>query len=131
MENSDHGSVRAVSSRPAVLDPETCPIRQVLDHIGDKWSVLILIGLSAGPMRFGELRRDIPDISQKMLTQVLRSLERDGLISREDQGGFPRVVTYELTVIGERVQEPLQIMARWGYENMPAILASRAAFDGK
>ncbi len=132
MSKRDH--VEVSGERPRVLpplDPETCPIRQVLDHIGDKWSILILVGLSAGPLRFGELRREIPDISQKMLTQVLRSLERDGLVSRAEKGGFPRVVSYSLTDLGEAVQEPIQIMAKWGYTHMPRILAARAAFDAK
>ncbi|MEM9973201.1 MAG: helix-turn-helix domain-containing protein [Pseudomonadota bacterium] len=132
MEKGDPIEARAEEPRVLPpLDPKTCPIRQVLDHIGDKWSILILVGLSAGPLRFGELRREIPDISQKMLTQVLRALERDGLVARVEKGGFPRVVSYSLTDLGEAVQEPLGIMAKWGYAHMPRILAARAAFDAK
>jgi DNA-binding HxlR family transcriptional regulator len=78
-----------------------CPVRQVLDQIGDKWSTLMLLSLSEKPYRFGELRRLIPDISQRMLTQTLRDLQRNGLILRTVFPTQPPSVEYRLTPLGE------------------------------
>lgn len=111
------------------LRPETCPIRDILDPMGDKWSILVICALSEAPHRFSDLQRAIPDISKKMLTQTLRNLERDGLLSREEKGGFPRVVTYSMTALGFSLMEPLKAMAQWGLQHMDQVLASRAAHD--
>ena len=127
MKNVDHEIVRRSPLTP--YDPETCPIRMVLAGIGDRWSCLVLLGLKEERLRFGELRVLIPDISQKMLTQVLRSLERDGLIAREDLGGFPRVVYYSHTKLGETLMEPLMVMSGWAKDNLPTIKANRRTFD--
>src|SRR5438876_6150572 len=85
------------------LDPRTteaCPIGDVLDRIGDKWSVLLLVYLKGGPLRFGALRREIGDISQRMLTETLRHLQRDGFISRTVYPTVPPSVEYALTDLG-------------------------------
>jgi len=111
------------------LQPNTCPIRHVLDNIGDKWSVLILVSLQSGDRRFKDLQDQIPDISRKMLTQTLRRLERDGLVLREDAGGFPRRVTYKITPLGGTLREPLGQMAKWGKTHMAAIAEARERFD--
>ncbi len=127
MKEIDHELVKRSPLTP--YDPNTCPIRMVLDGIGDKWSVLVLVGLNGERLRFGELRLLIPDISQKMLTQVLRSLERDGMVVREDLGGFPRVVYYSLTDLGITLMEPLMVMSAWAKENLGAIKSNRRAYD--
>lgn len=127
MKNIDHEVVNRSPLTP--YDPETCPIRMVLGGIGDRWSVLVLLGLNGERLRFGELRYLIPDISQKMLTQVLRNLERDGLVARDDRGGFPREVYYAHTELGETLMEPLFVMAGWAKSNLGAIKANRRAYD--
>ena len=127
MKNIDHERVSRSPLTP--FDPETCPIRMVLAGIGDRWSCLVLLGLNGERLRFGELRHLIPDVSQKMLTQVLRSLERDGLVHREDLGGFPREVYYSLTPLGQTLMDPLFVMAGWAKSNLGAIKAHRRAYD--
>lgn len=108
-----------------------CPIRGVLDKLGDKWSVLVILELSAGEHRFSELRRRIPDISQKMLTQTLRILQRDGLVARQVFPTVPPAVSYRLTDMGESLLEPFGALVAWADRNHPAIQSSRARFDGE
>lgn len=105
---------------------EACPVRGVLDRIGDKWSVLIVLTLAAAPHRFGALRRAVPDISQRMLTQTLRDLERDGLLSRTVFPTKPPSVEYALTPLGESLLVPLQALVRWADDHHAEILAARA-----
>ncbi|MEL7100088.1 MAG: helix-turn-helix domain-containing protein [Pseudomonadota bacterium] len=112
------------------LKPDACPIRDILDPLGDKWSILVVFALGQEPYRFSALQRRIPDVSKKMLTQTLRNLERDGIVARRDEGGFPRRVTYTLTELGQTLQAPLTAMSRWGIDHMNDVLAARAAFDG-
>lgn len=83
------------------VDSSKCPIRDVMDHIGDKWSSLLMVALGTRPHRFGELKRAVPDISQRMLTQTLRDLQRDGLVSRHVFPTQPPSVEYRLTALGE------------------------------
>lgn len=108
---------------------EACPVRGVLDRIGDKWSVLIVLTLAAAPHRFGALRRAVPDISQRMLTQTLRDLERDGLISRTVHPTKPPSVEYALTPLGESLLVPLLGLVRWADAHHAEILAARARTD--
>ena len=108
-----------------------CPIRHVLDQIGDKWSTLILIVLGTRPHRFGELRREVADISQRMLTQTLRDLQRNGLISRRVFPTQPPSVEYRLTPLGETLLDPLAALTRWAVAHQDAITAARQAFDRK
>lgn len=108
---------------------DICPIRNVLGLLGKKWPSLILCHLSFGSHRFSELRGAIPDISQRMLAQTLRELERDGLISRDMSPGVPPRVDYALTPLGETYIEPLQSMLSWGAKHQDRIDVIRRAYD--
>jgi len=105
-----------------------CPIRGVLDKLGDKWSMLVILELAAGPQRFSHLRRQIPDISQKMLTQTLRLLQRDGLVAREVFPTVPPAVRYSLSPLGVSLLEPFGALVAWADRNHAAVEASRARF---
>lgn len=107
----------------------TCPVRDVLDNVGSKWSSLLLIALGARPHRFGELKRAVPDISQRMLTQTLRDLQRDGLVSRTVFDTVPPSVEYRLTAMGESLLLPLLALSAWANRHHDRIRAARAAFD--
>jgi DNA-binding HxlR family transcriptional regulator len=106
-----------------------CPSRTVLDRIGDRWTVLVVGALADGPMRFSELARRIEGVSQKMLTQTLRGLERDGLVTRTVHAEVPPRVEYALTEVGSTLIEPLAALDRWARAHMPAILGSRSRYD--
>jgi len=110
-------------------DLAQCPVRGVLDRIGDKWSTLIIITLSEKPLRFGQLRRTIPDISQRMLTQTLRDLQRDGLISRQVFATQPPSVEYRLTEMGQSLLDPLAALVRWADAHYGAIRGARSVYD--
>ncbi len=110
-------------------DAADCPVRDVLDRIGDKWSVLVVMLLSDGPRRFSELRRSIEGISQRMLTLTLRQLERDGLVTRTVYASVPPRVEYELTEVGQTLRDPLTALARWSEGNRGYIARSRQAYD--
>jgi DNA-binding HxlR family transcriptional regulator len=110
-------------------DPQ-CPVRNVLDRIGDKWSTLILVTLANGPHRFSAVQRAIPDISKRMLTQTFRDLERDGLIARAVFPTRPPSVEYRLTPLGETILEPLTVLVRWADRSHAAIKNARLAYDG-
>jgi DNA-binding HxlR family transcriptional regulator len=110
-------------------DLSQCPVRGVLDRIGDKWSTLIIITLAEQPLRFGQLRRTIPDISQRMLTQTLRDLQRDGLISRHVFPTQPPSVEYRLTEMGRSLLEPLGALVRWADAYYAAIRGARSEYD--
>ena len=105
------------SSVPSVLDPR-CPSRLVLDRIADKWTALIIQILSGGTMRYAALQREIGGISQKMLTQTLRSLERDGLVQRTVHPVVPPKVEYSMTDYGRTLKPILETMANWGNERI-------------
>lgn len=107
-----------------------CPIRNILDRIGDKWSMLTLFTLDKqGVMRFGELGREIPDVSQKMLTTTLRTLEADGYVSRKVYPEIPPRVEYALTELGRSLIPHLNELVSWALENKSAIMAHRADND--
>jgi len=114
-----------------VWDPYTrdCPSREALDRIGDRWSVLIIGALTTGPQRFSELGRRIGGISQKMLTQTLRGLERDGLVRRTVFPVVPPHVEYELTDLGLTLREPLAALDAWARDHMDSIVESRTEYD--
>lgn len=101
----------------------------MLDRIGDKWSLLVIGTLDSGVLRFGELQRHIPGISQRMLTLTLRQLERDGLVSRTVFAQVPPRVEYELTDVGRTLTEPAALLASWAIRHHPGIVAARARFD--
>ena len=107
---------------------EICPIRDVLDRIGDKWSTLLIFTLAERPHRFGELRRAIPDISQRMLTQTLRELQEDGLISRTVHPTTPPSTEYALLDLGRSLVEPLSALLRWAEIHHDDIKRARADY---
>lgn len=113
------------------LSPANCPVRDVIDHLGDKWSTLLLIALADGPRRFGVLRRTVPDISQRMLTQTLRDLLRDGLIERRVFPTKPPSVEYSLSALGASLLEPLAGLVTWAERHHAEIRAARARFDAE
>jgi DNA-binding HxlR family transcriptional regulator len=105
-----------------------CPTRQVLDRIADKWTMLVIVALEHGTLRFSELRRSIDGITQKMLTQTLRALERDGLVEREVIPTVPVTVRYTLTPLGHGLVDAVGAIRSWAYTNMDAIEAARQAY---
>ena len=110
----------------------SCPARELLDRIADKWTTLIIGTLSvSSPLRFGELRQQVTGISQKMLTQTLRDLERDGLVSRTLFPVIPPRVDYSLTPLGRTLEEPLGAIAHWAERHMPQVRAAQEAFDAR
>lgn len=116
-------------SRTDGWNMENCPVRDVIDRISGKWSTLLLDALACKPYRFGELRRLVPDISQRMLTQTLRDLQRDGYIEREVFPTKPPSVEYRMTDLGRSLYEPLSKVLRWAETNHPAVRAARVKFD--
>lgn len=106
-----------------------CPTRQVLDLIADKWATLIIVLLEQRPKRFTELQRQIEGISQKMLTQTLRALERDGMVHRTVYAEVPPRVEYTLTALGQTLYEPLVNLIQWSEENIGAVTAARKSYD--
>jgi DNA-binding HxlR family transcriptional regulator len=106
-----------------------CPVRDVLDKIGDKWSMLLVMTLAAGPKRFNQLHREVPDISQKMLTQTLRELQRDGLVARQVFDTKPPAVEYRLTALGQSLIVPFGHLIEWANDSFPTIRAARSGFD--
>jgi DNA-binding HxlR family transcriptional regulator len=111
------------------LDLSNCPVRGVLDRVGDKWSTLIIMVLGERPYRFGELRRAIPDISQRMLTQTLRDLQRDGILSRHVFATVPPSVEYRVTPLGSSLIKPLVELMQWADTHFAEIRAAREKFD--
>jgi DNA-binding HxlR family transcriptional regulator len=109
----------------------TCPTRAALDRIADKWTVLILGLLEGGPRRFSALQRGINGISQKMLTQTLRELERDGLISRTVYPEVPPHVEYDLTPLGHTLSEPIAAVRRWAEEHIGEVMAAQHIYDDR
>jgi DNA-binding HxlR family transcriptional regulator len=108
-----------------------CPSRQILDVLANKWTMLVMGALSGGPMRFGELRRRLDGITQKMLTQTLRTLERDGLITRTVYPTIPPKVEYTATELGESVTALLHAIRVWSEDNINAVLDARDAYDAR
>jgi DNA-binding HxlR family transcriptional regulator len=108
-----------------------CPARELLDRIANKWTALIVGHLTeaAGPVRFTELRRAVGGISQKMLTQTLRELERDGLVTRTVFPVIPPRVEYQVTPLGDTLREPLGALSIWTERHMHEVRASQTEFD--
>lgn len=107
----------------------TCPIRDVLDRLGDAWSVLVILRLGDGPQRFNALKRQVGAISQRMLTVTLRSLERDGLVTRTVHPTVPPQVEYALTDLGASLAGPIGGLADWAVAHQERINLNRRAFD--
>jgi len=108
---------------------DACRLRDLLDRIGDKWSLLVVELLGEGSRRFTELKRDIDGISQRMLTRTLRHLERDGLVTRTVHPVVPPRVDYELTPMGASLLEAIAPLVGWTRAHRPAVIAARAAYD--
>lgn len=112
------------------VDTGACrAVAPVLNRVGDKWSMLIVMNLAAGPRRFNELKRQIDGISQRMLTLSLRGLERDGLVSRKVTPSIPPRVDYALTDLGVSLRAPVQQLGNWAIAHIDCIRAAQRAFD--
>jgi DNA-binding HxlR family transcriptional regulator len=111
-----------------ILDPN-CPSRVVFQRIGDKWASLVIQVLGDGPVRFSELRKMVNVVTPKVLTQTLRALERDGLITRTVYAQVPPRVEYELTALGKSLLQPLTMLRHWAESHVPTILEARDAYD--
>jgi DNA-binding HxlR family transcriptional regulator len=123
-------SYRLDTTQPGadIMDPE-CPSRIVFQRIGDKWASVVVQVLAVGPVRFSELRKHVNVITPKVLTQTLRTLERDGLITRTVFAQVPPRVDYQLTELGRSLLGPLAILREWAESNVPSILDARDAYD--
>jgi len=127
MRAAKYRQTRALIAGPGNFDD--CPVRDVLDRIGDKWTTLIVMILAEGGQRFGALRRAVPDISQRMLSQSLKDLQRDGLVSRRVFPTQPPGVEYRLTELGRSLTAPLSQLIDWADANHAAIHAARREYD--
>ncbi len=128
-----HSHVTAPHRTPdgRLLTGDCQQVSEVLARVGDKWSVLIVMTLGAGPRRFNELKRAVGGISQRMLTLTLRGLERDGLVTRTLFPTIPPRVDYELTALGHSLKQPVEALGQWALLNMNEIQAARVAFDAR
>lgn len=112
------------------LSNEVCQsVGDVLSRVGDKWSILVIYMLTGGSLRFSELKRKLPAISQKVLTSTLRSLERDGYLSRSVTPSIPPRVDYELTTMGRDVLNPVTALAAWAFQHRKQVELARQQFD--
>jgi DNA-binding HxlR family transcriptional regulator len=123
------GSARQLAGPCQAWPEDNAFIREVLDRIGDKWTVLVISTLSAGPLRYSDLQASIPGISQRMLTQTLKHLERDGLITRTAYAEVPPRVEYELTDLGWSLIDAVTAMAGWAAAHHSEIARNRAASE--
>lgn len=108
-----------------------CPSRGLLDRIGDRWTVLVIGALDVGPQRFSQLQTTVDGVSQKMLSQTLRSMEPDGLVTRTVYPEVPPRVEHELTALGRTLQIPLAALTEWSTEHMSAVLDARTEYDAR
>src|SRR5690349_19448 len=116
--------------KPNVYDPN-CPTRTVLDRVGDKWTVLVVLVLLDGPLRFGQVRERIGGVTPKVLTETLRRLERDGIVRRTAYPEIPPRVEYELTAVGRSLEAPIRAIAAWAEDNVPRITRARRIYDDR
>ena len=115
---------------PANILASVCPSRTVMRHLTDRWTPFIVAALSEQPVaRFGELKAMIQGVSPKVLTQTLRSMERDGLVARKVTASIPPRVDYELTALGTTLIEPMTTLRHWAQDNMQAVLEARERYD--
>ncbi|WP_056605452.1 winged helix-turn-helix transcriptional regulator [Nocardioides sp. Soil774] len=121
-------TIEPQATRGDAFDPE-CPTRVVLDRIGDKWTVLVIASLEGGSLRFSELRARIGGVAPKVLTQTLRAMERDGLLTRTVHAQVPPRVDYELTPLGASLTGPIATLTDWAETHLAVILASREDYD--
>jgi DNA-binding HxlR family transcriptional regulator len=124
----------AVTEATSSWDPYVrgCPSRDLLDRIGDKWTVLVLGELGKhGACRFTQLRKQLSGVSEKMLTQTLRALERDGLVLRTVYPEVPVRVEYELTPLGQTIRDPLRALTDWSVHHIADVLIAREEYDAR
>ncbi len=114
---------------PAALTAAECPVRDVLDRLGDAWSFLVVLRLADGPQRFNALKRSVGGVSQRMLTVTLRGLERDGLVNRTVFPTTPPRVEYRLTPLGESLVDPMTALTRWASAHHAAVRDARTRYD--
>ena len=115
---------------PRKDDPE-CPVRSILDRVGDKWAASVVTQLALGTTRFSVLKRQIEGISQRMLTETLRKLERDGVVKRTLYPTIPPKVEYQLTPLGESLVPSIQALVQWALTNQAEIKAARRHYDAQ
>ena len=108
-----------------------CPTRMIFDRISDKWALLTLDRLCQQPVRFNQLLREIDGISQKMLSQTLKNLERDGLIKRQAFPTVPVTVEYSITALGKTLSSTVNVLIHWAQDNGDAVLAAQVEYDGR
>jgi DNA-binding HxlR family transcriptional regulator len=106
-----------------------CPTRVLLDRIGDRWTVLVVVHLGSGAKRYTEISKALDGISQKVLTQTLRGLERDGVVTRIVRAQVPPRVDYELTDLGRDLRETLEQLTHWAEQHIQEVLAARDTYD--
>ena len=109
----------------------TCPSRTSLARIANKWTAMIVIALSEGPLRFGELRQAVNGISGKVLADTLRDLERDGIVDRTAYDQMPPHVEYELTALGRTLREPLTALGQWAEKHIADVMSARDSYDNR
>ncbi|KRA24422.1 transcriptional regulator [Microbacterium sp. Root61] len=129
VESEGQGALSEYENTCAAAESQGRTIRDLLSRIGDKWTLLVIVTLDKGRLRFTELQRHIPGVSQRMLTLTLRHLERDGLLTRTVHAEVPPRVEYELTDTGRTLIAPSVALAQWAIANRRSIESSRAAFD--
>ena len=117
--------------RRSELPGECQAVASILSRVGDKWTVLIVMTLASGPVRFNTLKRTIGGVSQRMLTLTLRGLERDGMVTRTVFPTIPPRVDYELTPLGHSLRIPIQALGDWAFAHIPVVEQARAEFDAR
>ncbi|WP_431257358.1 winged helix-turn-helix transcriptional regulator [Roseateles chitinivorans] len=122
---------KETSAAPPTPVEECRGLAQIIDRVGDKWTVMVVGHLSSGTLRFNELMRCIPGISHRMLTLTLRALERDGLVDRTSYPTSPPRVDYALTALGQSLTEPLRLLAVWASDRREDIAAAQRAYDAR
>ncbi|QFZ16547.1 winged helix-turn-helix transcriptional regulator [Saccharothrix syringae] len=119
-----------MDTRGDVYD-HNCPSRLIADHATSRWGTLVLARLLGGGLRFGELRREVAGVSEKMLAQTLQALERDGLVHREVHPVIPPRVDYSLTPLGTQIAERISGLFTWIEDNLPSLVAAQRAYDAR
>ncbi|MBX9445559.1 winged helix-turn-helix transcriptional regulator [Dickeya chrysanthemi] len=122
---------KTVVEKEVFIFEQACPIRDVLDRIGDQWSLLVLETLSGGTLRFNELMRNIGDISRQMLSKTLKLLEQDGFISRTVYAEVPPRVEYQLTELGRSFLQPMKMLVEWADAHHRTICEARKTYEQK
>ena len=139
MQDPQNGADNRAENREPHTTPTTpdhplhacTAVAPVLQRVGDKWSILVVMTLAEGARRFNEIKREVEGISQRMLTLTLRSLERDGLVTRTVFATVPPRVDYELTALGQSLREPVSALGKWALDNRAAMVEAQVRFDAE